>query len=85
MTFQRQQPVTRNPAIRDIEITLKRTTDPDEPSQSVEFRIAIDDQFGRPMNHLHGDLIPHLTTPQKNQLIAFMDAMWTKAQEEVLP
>lgn len=85
MTFQQQQPVTRNPVIRDIEITLKRTTDPDEPQQSVEFLITIDDQLGHPMNHLHGDLIPHLTTPQKNQLIAFMDAMWAKAQEEVLP
>ena len=85
MAFQPQHPVTRNPVIRDIEIILKRTTDPDEPSQSVEYRITIDDQFGHPMNHLHGDLIPHLTTPQKDQLVAFMDTMWAKAQDEVLP
>lgn len=85
MAFQPQHPVTRNPVIRDIEITLKRTTEPDEPPQSVEYRITIDDQFGHPMNHLHGDLIPHLTTGQKDQLIAFMDAMWAKAQDEVIP
>ena len=32
-----------------------------------------------------GDLIPHLTTVQKDQLIAFMDMLWTKAEDEILP
>lgn len=85
--FERQRPVTRNPQIRDIEIVLFRTTDEKHPEgpQSVRFRITIDDQFNQPMNHLHGDLLPHLTPAQTRGLIDFMDAMWTKAQDEVIP
>jgi hypothetical protein len=37
------------------------------------------------MSHVSGNLIPHLTTAQKTQLTAFMDALWTKAEDEILP
>lgn len=87
MAFEPQYPVTRIPQIRDIEIVLFRTTDEEHPEgpQSVKFRITIDDQFGHPMNHLHGDLLPHLTPAQTQGLVDFMDAMWAKAQDEVIP
>lgn len=87
MTFQEQPSVTRNPQIREIEIVMLRTTDEDHPEgpQSMRFRITIDDQFGQPMNHLHGDLVPHLTDNIKQQLLAFMDWIWAKALVEVTP
>jgi hypothetical protein len=86
MTFQHQDPVTRNPHIRDIEIVLHRTIDEDERNypEGIEFRITIDDQWGHPMGHRSGDLVPHLTQAQKTALQGFMDAMWTKAETEVI-
>ena len=83
MAFNKQNPVTRNPHIRNLEITLFRTID-DGPSQGIEFELTIDDQFDNPMGHRSGDLVPHLTNKQKNALIDFMDAMWAKAEEEVI-
>ena len=87
MTFQPQPSVTRNPHIREIELVMFRTIDPDNPEgpQSMRFRITIDDQVNQPMNHLHGDLIPHLTTDIKQQLLEFMDWIWNKAEDEVIP
>ena len=87
MSFEPQYPVTRNPVISDIEITMFRTTDEDhsEGPRSMRFGITVDDQFGQPMNHLHGNLIPHLTDNIKQQLLAFMDWIWAKAQTEVTP
>ena len=86
MAFQHQDTVTRNPHIRDIEITLYRTIDEDDHDypEGVEFRITIDDQWDHPMGHRHGDLVPHLTNGQKNALQDFMDAMWAKAEAEVI-
>lgn len=86
MTFQHQDPVTRNPHIRNIEITLHRTTDEDDHDypEGIEFRITIDDQFGQPMGHRSGDLVPHLSSAQKTALQNFMDSMWTKAETEVI-
>ena len=87
MSFQEQSPVTRNPHIREIEIVMFRTIGEDHPEgpQHMRFRITIDDQFGHPMNHLHGNLIPHLTDNIKQQLLAFMDWIWAKALAEVTP
>ena len=87
MTFQPQPSVTRNPHIREIEIVMIRTINPGNPEgpQSMRFRITIDDQFDQPMNHLHGDLVPHLTPNIKQQLLDFMDWIWAKAEDEVIP
>ena len=87
MTFQEQPSVTHNPQIREIEIVMFRTTEEDHPEgpQSMRFRITIDDQYGQPMNHLHGNLIPHLTDNMKTNLLAFMDWIWAKALAEVTP
>ena len=86
MPFKHQDQVTREPHIRDLEITLHRTIDEDDHDypQGIEFRLIIDDQFNSPMGHRHGDLVPHLTNAQKTALIDFMDVMWAKAVEEVI-
>ena len=83
MTFNKQDQVIRNPHIRDLDIYMHRTID-DGGSESIEFRLTIDDQFGVPMNSLNGDLLPHLTNAQKTALQSFMDAMWAKAETEVI-
>jgi len=86
MAFERQLIVTRQPHIREIQIVVFRTIDPDDPEgpQSVRFRIAIDDQFNHPMNHLHGDLIPHAPPTVRQALIDLMDWAWNKANTEVI-
>jgi len=87
MAFEPQYPVTRNPQIRDLEIVLFRTTDVEHPEapQSVKFRVTVDDQWGHPMNHLHGNLLPHAPQQVKDALQGIMDWAWNKAQDEVIP
>ena len=55
MPFKKQDQVTRNPHLRNIEIRLYRTIDEDNPEypQGIEFRLTIDDQFDSPMGHRH--------------------------------
>lgn len=86
MSFNKQDPVTRKPHIKNLEIILHRTIDEDDPGypQGIEFRLTIDDQFDHSMGHRSGDLILHLTTAQKNALQSFMDDMWAKAEAEVI-
>jgi hypothetical protein len=86
MPFDKQNPVTRNPHVRSIEITLNRTIDEEDHNypQGIEFKVSIDDQWDRPMGHRSGDLIPHLTAGQITALQDFMDAMWAKAESEVI-
>ena len=86
MAFEIQEVVVREPHIRDLEITLHRTIDErdhDYP-QGIEYRLTIDDQYDHPMGHRSGDLVPHLTAGQKTALQGFMDAMWAKAETEVI-
>ena len=86
MTFEIQDQVIRNPHIRDLEITLHRTIDEHDHDypQGIEFRLTIDDQFNHPMGHRSGDLVPHLTSGQITALQGFFDAMWAKAEDEVI-
>jgi len=86
MPFKHQDPVTREPHIRDLDIRLHRTIDEDNPEypQGIEFRLTIDDQNDSPMGHRSGDLVPHLTSSQKTALQSFMDAMWAKAEDEII-
>lgn len=86
--FEQQQSVSKNPQeIRNVEVVLFRTIKDGivEAGQSIGYSIAVNDQFGETMKHYRGDLIPHLTTAQKDQLIAFMDMLWQKAEDEILP
>lgn len=86
MTFQHQDSVARNPHIRDVRIILFRTIDEDDNDypESVDFRINIYDQTGHRMAGRSGDLVPHLTAGQITALQSFMDAMWTKAETEII-
>ena len=84
--FDPQGSVTRNPHIKDIKIVLFRTIDPKVTNQqSIKFTVTIDDQDDTPMAYRNGNLIPHLTPTQITALEDFMDAMWTKAEDEILP
>jgi len=87
LSFQQQPSVTRDPHIRSLEITLRRTIDPDDPEgpQSARFQITIDDQLDQPMNHLHGNLIPHAPPTVVQALLDLMDWAWNKAVAEVIP
>ena len=86
MAFEIQEVVVREPHIRDLEIRLYRTIDEDDPEypQGIEFGLTIDDQYNIPMGHRSGDLVPHLTSGQITALQGFMDAMWAKAETEVI-
>ncbi len=84
-SFEQQTAVTRNPRIDSIQILLSRSVNPDQAAQSIIYSIAIYDQFNEPMKHKRGNLVPHLTTAQKNQLSAFMDMIWTKVESEITP
>ena len=86
MAFKKQEQVIRNPHIRSIEIRLIRTIGESDEGypQGALYSLTIDDQFNNPMGHRGGDLMSHLTNAQKNALISFMDAMWAKAEAEVI-
>ncbi len=86
MPFDKQDPVTREPHIRNLAIRLFRTVDEDDKDypEGVEFRLTIDDQFDSPMGHESGDLMPHLPAAIKVDLQSFMDWVWAKANEEVI-
>ncbi len=74
--------------VRTITVELFYGLDEEDSSYGdryARFEARVDDQFGQPMNWRRGDLIPHLTTAQRNQLIAFMNILRTKAESEILP
>ncbi len=87
--FDQHTSIARTPHIGTIKIELTRTVNPDilinGVLQAIEYRVSIDDQFDNAMSHKSGDLIPHLTAGQITQLQAFMDSMWVKAENEILP
>lgn len=84
--FDPHQSLTLTPHIGTVKIELMRTINPSEPNQqTLKFLVIVDDQFHNSMDSKSGDLTPQLTTAQKNQLIAFMDMLWTKAENEILP
>ena len=89
MAFDPEDSVQRTPTeIRTITLELfSGLYDDDSPEgkQYIHFEVRIDDQFGQPMNWRRGDLAPHLTTAQKQQLIDFMAMLRTKAESEILP
>ncbi len=86
MTFQRQDRIVQEPQIEELVITLRRSTDQhDQPDYAATYAIAVTDQNSFPMAQFEGNLIPHLTQPQIDQLLAFMETIWTKAEGEVLP
>ncbi len=74
------------PHISLVEIKLMRTIDPDVPiPESVEFVVLVRDQFNNLLDTREGNLAPFLTPGQITQLQNFMDIMWDKAENEILP
>lgn len=69
-------------AIGNIRITL---TDYVTITDGATYEVEVIDQNGNIMISLNGDLMPHLTSGQITQLQAFMAAMRTKAENEILP
>ena len=88
MAFNPQQTITKIPTeISTIEINLWVTTDKHDPRapKGAEYKIHIDDQNGRTMNYVSGDLVPHLTPAQVQWLLKFMDDIKAQAEAQVLP
>ena len=85
-TFETEQQIVKTPHIGTLTIQLQKTVNPSEPSaQSVKFIIVIDDQFNNSMGAKNGDLLPYLTAAQITQLSNFMNMLWQKAENEILP
>jgi hypothetical protein len=88
MAFEPQPTVNRVPSeISTLEITLLDTTEEDDPRgpKAALYRITVEDQYGQPMNHYNGDLVPHLTSAQVQGLLDFMDDLRSQAESEILP
>ena len=89
MAFDPEPQIQRTPTeIRTIAVELFYGLEEDDSSYGnryARFTVRVDDQFGQPMNWHSGDLIPHLTSGQVDQLIAFMDMLRAKAEQEILP
>lgn len=77
---------TRIPtAIQDIEIRLIAIKNPDS-TITKQARIEVQVLFNTGDIRLYTDnLIPHITVAQRNQLNAFLDAMRTQAEDQILP
>lgn len=70
-------------SIGDIVIVLRDTVNPS--AQTANYQVRVLDANGRELSGQSGDLVPHLTQTQINQLQSFMTAMRTKAVAEILP
>lgn len=77
------------PHLHQLRLILFRTVDPNDPEgpQSLRFELSIHDQHGHPLDHDHGDVVPHLQADPNLQhwiadLIQFMDEMWALAKEK---
>lgn len=51
----------------------------------VNFHVQVLDQDKDTIRELSGDLVPHLTGPQKTVLVSFLADMRAKAESEILP
>ena len=82
MAFDPQATINQVPtAIGPVVITL---TDSAE-GQFAKFAVDVLDQTGAKMGAKSGNLVPHLTAAQISTAQAFMAAMRTKAEAEILP
>ena len=83
MAFPRETP--RTPvSIRDISIELSdlvRSGDGHECEARYAVQVAMSDGS---MVVRHGDLLPHITTAQRNSLLAFIQSMRTQANAQII-
>ena len=59
--------------------------DGNEAYQSAHFQVAVLNQNGERMETRKGNLVPHITTAQKNALMSFMASLRTQAENQILP
>lgn len=55
------------------------------PNYGASFICYVEDQNGEPMEPVAGNLVPHISTADRNWLIDFMQRMREKAETEILP
>jgi len=86
MPFEPYEPLTPVGHIHELEITLFHTVDEGHPEgpQSVRFRLSVYNQLNQPVDHKHGNLLPHAPQQIKDALQSIMDWAWAKAEEEVI-
>ena len=65
--------------------SLETDIDGDLIGQSAEFSLYIVDQNGQPIKEIGGDLVPHITTAQRNALMDFMTSLRAQAETQLLP
>lgn len=72
-----------------IKVTLyDRLETEDEPaSQGANYQLVVIDQNGRRFRwgHEQGNAVPHLTTAERNYLMAFLTSFRARSEGEVLP
>lgn len=85
MAFPKQQAITHTPtAITDLVVIL---TSPDPRGQeqpSAAFEVGVLYTTGE-IKNVSGDLAPHLTQAEINQLMSFMATLRTRAATQLLP
>jgi hypothetical protein len=82
MAFTRE-PGRTPTSIGEIVIVLRDNVNPVD--QKIEYQLRVLDALGKEVATQSGNLAPQLTQAQITQLQAFMAAMRTKAQTEILP
>lgn len=86
MPFKPQTSKTLHPKLRELEITLRKTTEADHPEgpTSVFYRFTAVDQNGHPMDHDHGPLQDVMPTIAE-QLLNRLDTVWNQIQGDAFP
>ena len=69
-------------AIGDIRLTFILSRD---DTKSAQFRLQVLDQNGELLANKRGNLIPHLTTGQRNGAEQLLDDLKALAEAEILP
>ena len=88
MTFPLEQSIIQTPTevpTVDISLWVTNHIKDDREPKGAEYTILVLDQDGDVMKTLRGDLLPHLTTVQKNWLLQFMDDIKVQAEAQILP
>lgn len=82
------EPTVTPAAIGRIVIRLKSEPSPNEGEpdvKSARFQVDVLDADGRLIVTREGDLVPHISTADRDALIDFVNRMRAKAIEEILP
>jgi hypothetical protein len=78
------QPVRTPLEIGNLEVRLMSPDPASEGSASASFRVEVKYSSGPP-DIVAGNLVPHLTQTQINNLLAFMASLRTQAEDQILP